>query len=563
VSAFCVVWSAQGGNCPEAAIPVSPKDTPFPGQMLRYWNPSYKQYVVDESTGIGQWVTTGGWVDGAAETETDKHIGCLWLQMGLAKGYDYVIGFPTASGTYVVQQDLQAVTYTKLNMVTEGGYTYYYVRAEEWAAFDPDAIGFKFGYIGPAGSVGREFNFIFRQASIDEYLKDVPGTVDCPLELDVSRSGSATIAEAKEIPTGFASYVTAYTASLKSGENYVFSGTHALYGVQIVPYVWDSIPGEKSLDKATGVLTVTPSANCKPILLVMPDNKNWQQSVAGGTLQWLVGKEDPPTPEAQPVWAGTFSGVLTDADGLSVTAEVSVVAKVMDDTTTNFTATIKAGGLTVEYADDGDGCIAGVSVVKGTEYDSYFDIEMNGNVLSLSGTVTLPRGNGAYEYTFDGALYGSGTKWAESFLAHDPKTESAAKMGITDGAFKDQEAGSPTLVKLHKWGSSCNVSLSEVNDAAFDSETGDPETQVAKAYLLDCPNDPIAIAAAAAEFVVTSFDPATGVVIRGGKGDGGDYGNGYIDVRTSATPNGDYSSSPSDGSAKFYRAYLVVNKKEL
>jgi len=532
-------------NCKTYAVEHSVAATPYSLTLVREWNENGGTY--DEAT--KSW--TGEWLDGGTTVAANQLGGC-WLSVTLEKGKDYVIGVTELSGCVLMGIDKVVPTYTKLQQITYQGMSYLYVRAADWSPFDTtQTVSFYIHYQGAAGTVGQAFNYVFRQCSIDDIIPAVPGTIKCPLPLDVTADGETTIAASTERQYGRLS--TAYKASLKAGERYTFTVTHPEMGA-FFSTNWGAIPGEFENDVAKGRLVVTVTADYEMVLLVLPDDAHWETgNVGGGTLSWHLGDD----PQPKQVFAGTYTGTLHDEDTLTQTAQFAVVVEWFDNGTTNFSARVVYGDLTVDYIQNANGELQGETTVGGKTYKSFFEVSMTDDkTVRVDGSVTLDD-DGAAEFYFAGILGGEPITWEESFLRHDATKESAFQMGITAGAFSTEPAGSETLIKVHRWGSLCNVTVSDAKKASF-TASGDPTTTVAKAYLLDCAVDEKKISDAAALFVITSFDLESGVIVFGGVGAGGDYGNGHVDIRTSLTPGGVYDKTEKSGSnALFYRAYLV------
>ena len=134
-------------------------------------------------------------------------------------------------------------------------------------------------------------------------------------------------------------------------------------------------------------------------------------------------------------------------------------------------------------------------------------------------------------------------------------TTTPAKLGITSDAFKDLEPGSEHLSNLVAWAQDNGKTVADVNAMTF-SASGEPIGDDSAAYLLDCA--PSEIATEAANFKVTSIsvDGAGNVTVT--PADDSAYGNGRVDVRYSATPDGEYTTvKPVGGSRCFIKLFLV------
>jgi hypothetical protein len=82
-------------------------------------------------------------------------------------------------------------------------------------------------------------------------------------------------------------------------------------------------------------------------------------------------------------------------------------------------------------------------------------------------------------------------------------------VGIGSGAFSVQGTSPSSLAKVLTWDSRCNGGTeTAIGNIEFDSE-GNPITDAAKAYLLNCANSHEALKAAAEEFKIASFSPNT------------------------------------------------------
>jgi len=149
-----------------------------------------------------------------------------------------------------------------------------------------------------------------------------------------------------------------------------------------------------------------------------------------------------------------------------------------------------------------------------------------------------------------------------------PNTTAPADLGITSGsAFYAAEASEAVAAELSKaltWAMSkggattASAAAGVVNGLAFD---GDEETPAEKAYLLDCTEDKLSGEdGEIAKFKFAGFDPATGTFKVGTEkqvGDKAAYGNGYVEVRGSATVGGAYNEAADKSKHSFFKAFLV------
>jgi len=564
-AALCAANGVQGaaaaGNCQAGSVPQATASTVRNLTMVRSWDEKYGYY--DSSSGSLKWVQTGRWTDGGDDaTPAAQQKGCYWLNVTLTYGKNYVIGFPVQDDYFVYCTKKTSGAISELKQVVSNGMTYYYIQQKDWATLDSTlgTISFDFLYMGPAGSVGKTFAFDFREATIDSVFADVPGTLDCPIVLDVTTSGSVTIEDSVRGYWGEGTPpVTVYSVSIKGGERYAFTSTHPSMNLVIFPEVsWDFPLGIlcPDLDESTSSNLVVTAAEDMTLKFALMQADGYGNP-GGGTLAWKVGEDKPDEPvvPAVPVWAGTFRGTLTDADEGTVTAQFNVVAKIMDDGTTNVTGLVTLEGADYAFVSTNESEMVNVRRIGTKIYRSYFDVTLPGDgTLVLEGSFYRTADD---ERFFEGILGGGIVAWEDSFLKCDPDSESAADMGITSGAFKDEPAGSPTLKKIQSWGALNNVPVSQLNDAAFDAE-GDPASLVASAYLLDCEPNQKVVEEETKKFVITSFDPSSGVIVRGDRKGGDAYGNGQIEIRSSTSPAGTFDTTEKGASAQlFYRAYLV------
>jgi len=149
-----------------------------------------------------------------------------------------------------------------------------------------------------------------------------------------------------------------------------------------------------------------------------------------------------------------------------------------------------------------------------------------------------------------------------------PATTAPADLGIKPGsAFYDDKASKALAAELSKaltWAMSkggamtASAAAGVVNGLAFD---GDEETDEEKAYLLDCTKAELSGEnGEIAKFKFAGFDPATGTFKVGTEkqvGDKAAYGNGYVEVRGSATVGGAYDEAADKSKHSFFKAFLV------
>lgn len=515
--------------------------------FVREWDP----YGFRKKTGS---YPSGGWYIDGEETEADssKQIGGLWLCAKLAKGKAYLI---TSSRDVQITAKGDS-TFTKFKEIVIKGVKYKYIRADEWESPDASQVEYYIYAFGGLGSVGSSFTITFSQRSIDDILAQTDGTYKKPYPLNVLADGSRTIEDSPcREPAG--RLTTAYSANLKANVKYVFKGVAPVPGVGVLvttlPEDRTALKGKGTwtIDESKGMMTIMLTVDYKITLLVMPDEANWETgNVSGGTLSWKVGSD--------PVKGGVYSGTLCGVYGQSrVSGQFRVVSKVMEDGERRFSATLKVGDESYVYVDDGDGWIFGMTKADdGKLYESYFLVEvMDQQVVRISGSAILGHWQ---EYEFEGDLNGDMLDWKDSLLPFDPKTDSAAEMGIDSGALKNLAAGNEELVRVYDWATLNNVGVSAVKTIDY-SSSGDPIGLAATAYLLDCPANDSAVEIAKGEFVITAFDPLTGEVTLGdGRHDGDSFGNGLIEVRTATEIGGPFESKDRDGLLQlFYKAFLV------
>ena len=119
-------------------------------------------------------------------------------------------------------------------------------------------------------------------------------------------------------------------------------------------------------------------------------------------------------------------------------------------------------------------------------------------------------------------------------------------------AFAD--ADSAEVSKVMTWAQANGKTVADVNSMLF-SPTGDPTTDDAAAYLLNCASADIATETA--KFKVTSFSVDASGNISITPADGNAYGNGSVEVRYSSTLGGEYTTTKPVGNQCFIKVFLV------
>lgn len=549
------------GNCKGMAKQLSPSPSVLNFSLEREWDEAAGHYEVDKD-GKLIWVTTGGWKDQAPDSERARHLGGYWFKIGLTKGKDYVVAVKDVAGMFVSFRPVERTTHTEFSMVKAEGVTYNYIRAAAWDAFDADAVEFYVYAYGGSGSVGTASTISFQQAEVEDVLPAIPGTIQCPIQLDVSASGSTEIAAP---PTTYLSRkATIYSAALKAGEDYLFFGVAPTANLKVFCVVTDYAAlrkvGTYEMDETTGNLKVRVTVDYELTLAIVPDNEHWQTgNVGGGLLMWTIGEE----PEPEVVSAGTFRATLIDEETESERVDFVLTAKCMNNGETAWMMTATVDGHDIEFTDVGGGMLSAKSVIGDKTWTSRFAVELAGSkAAEISGSLYLDRG-GAKEFFFGGEAGGSLVEWAHSFLRFDPEFDSAAAMGITTGAFAGLPANDGELKRLHAWGVSENAPTDAAALIEF-SATGDPEGLPAEAYLLGCEVDSQAVEEAADELRIVGLDPLTfEVEVSGGLHDKDEWHNGYLEVRSSPTPDGEFvAGDESKGGRRFFRVYLVHEVSE-
>ena len=145
------------------------------------------------------------------------------------------------------------------------------------------------------------------------------------------------------------------------------------------------------------------------------------------------------------------------------------------------------------------------------------------------------------------------------------EVQAAAK--IKDGYFADPKVTKDELTAVLSWKSKKGGSNADINNIRFVAEgvgAGDPETADAKAYLLDCDVDEVETEIKKFTFKGFSLDGSGTPVFGVGKagveaptvGNGGEYGNGHVEIRGKASLEANDWVKDCPG-ASFFRAFLV------
>lgn len=128
-----------------------------------------------------------------------------------------------------------------------------------------------------------------------------------------------------------------------------------------------------------------------------------------------------------------------------------------------------------------------------------------------------------------------------------PAGTTAADLGISNAAFADDTPAQ--LTKLAAWAKAKNVAMSTINDTT--AMSFNPETQAAKAFLLNCANTAADVEAAEAAFKFNAIAPGTVPAIEGAA----NY-NGTVTVKGGATLDA-INVTPATSEHKFYKAVLT------
>lgn len=127
------------------------------------------------------------------------------------------------------------------------------------------------------------------------------------------------------------------------------------------------------------------------------------------------------------------------------------------------------------------------------------------------------------------------------------------------GPFKD--AKKDELIKLSKWANMANLKAAAINETVLFDADGNPTTDNAEAYLLNCdPADTAAVKAAKDAFQVTSITQGGAgnwiVKVTGDKGDTDAYLNGHVDI-VDVTEMLDAEAKEASDAKGFFQAKLV------
>ena len=134
-----------------------------------------------------------------------------------------------------------------------------------------------------------------------------------------------------------------------------------------------------------------------------------------------------------------------------------------------------------------------------------------------------------------------------------------SEVGITNGAFVAETAGSEKLSKVLTWatksgkgGMSTSAAIEAINAMTF---TEGSETQTEKAYLFNCADTPAAVAAAAAAFKFNTIDTASLPPVVSGADDV----NGTVTVKGADDVDGPYETGNDSflQTKKFFKATLT------
>ena len=137
--------------------------------------------------------------------------------------------------------------------------------------------------------------------------------------------------------------------------------------------------------------------------------------------------------------------------------------------------------------------------------------------------------------------------------------EVQAAASIKDGYFAGPTVSKDELTAVLNWKSKKGGSDYDINNIIFVA-AGDPETDDARAYLLDCTKADLATEIQ--KFVFTGFDPENGGSFAVGTGknvaNGAKYGNGKVEVRgATALDAADAFKAAKKEGDKFFKAFLV------
>ena len=140
-----------------------------------------------------------------------------------------------------------------------------------------------------------------------------------------------------------------------------------------------------------------------------------------------------------------------------------------------------------------------------------------------------------------------------------------ADVGITTGSFAAADTKPAELNKALTWattkGGATSASAAGTLVSGLNFTDGEEETDAEKAYLLDCTEAELSGEdGEIAKFKFAGFDSAAGTFKVGTEkqvGDKAAYGNGYVEVRGSATVGGAYNEAADKSKHSFFKAFLV------
>lgn len=534
--------------------------------LVREWDEDALGYYweEDEKGVLRPTVPKGGaWLDGYTGVSESNFFGVCWLKFEMTKGRNYVLTTDASCPFSFMFTKASMAIVTPFGggngrRMTIGDKTYYYISASDWPSYEADKITYYLRVFGGFNTVGRKFTLSFEERSIQDYMPADTGSLKNPKPLDVTHPGTEIVPKCLTDEEGY-SYV-AYKAQLKANVEYKFFGSDD--GYRLLTFAL--INGQQVTD-IPGTFSFGDDL-CSNMVVRVSEDYTLQFRVWGFVHTWDVSAmsfswtgEDGPVPEPQPLSGGTYAGTLLDQNRGKLSVDLSVIAKLMDDGTTNFTATVVANCQSNHLYDAGAGTMRGSWMIGTKEWQSFPQAKLiSESTLQVAGSLFVEDNGEAVELHVGGNLPGAQVMWEDSFLRLDPETMSARDVGITSGAFKDEPAKSPELVKLQGWGARNNVEIRLAGSIEF-SAAGDPSNPISSAYLLDCIPSQEAVEAESAKFVITAFDWQSGTVtVAGDKIGGQSYGNGTVQIRTSATVDGTYDTETKSGSPQlFYRAYLV------
>lgn len=234
-----------------------------------------------------------------------------------------------------------------------------------------------------------------------------------------------------------------------------------------------------------------------------------------GAIDNLSISDTVPTPPTPPA----------SAINLTISAENATVAGITAGTvkagdTLSFTVTPAAGYTVASVKINGEA----VTAVDGTY--SYTVQESDTAVAVVVTTEAIP------SIDWDHPDTSAGTTAGDMFKLTGP-------IAAADGA------------KVAAWAKKYSVSFADAST-----------TIKMDAFLLNCANEDAAIFAAKANFKIVSIEQnAQGdwvAKVTGDTGDGGAFGNGYVVIKGSATVNGTYELATTDKTARFFKAFLVL-----